>query len=272
LDEFEWVEAAWGRALCCRPLLAVANHFFTTRQLALRGTKREEDSGWKAVAQAIGVEPVKLARMAQVHGTEVVVFPRPSAAGAAPDGEPHADIAVTADGSWALAVKVADCVPVLLADPATGAVAAVHAGWRGTAAGAVGTAVAALESRYGSVPGQIVAAVGPSIGPCCYEVGDEVRQAFLAAGHGLPQIERWFASGREPGSSGGDLPSNRARLDLWLATLDQLEAAGLDERRIHMARLCTGSNPELFWSYRRDGPRAGRLAGVIRSRGPRTRP
>ncbi|MFB3853335.1 MAG: peptidoglycan editing factor PgeF [Vicinamibacterales bacterium] len=272
MDEFEWADVVWGTVLRCRPLLAVADHFFTTRQLPLRGTKPEEDSGWRAAAAAIGVEPARLERMLQVHGTEAVEFPREPGAVAVSCPEPPADIAITRDCSCALAVKVADCVPVLLADPATGAVAAVHAGWRGTAAGAAGRAVAALASRYGSLPEELVAAVGPSIGPCCYEVGDDVLQAFEAAGHGARRIERWFAFDWESGRPHDGRSSVRGRLDLWSATRDQLVSAGLEERHVHVSRLCTASNPELFWSYRRDGPRAGRLAAVIRPRGPRTRP
>ena len=94
---------------------------------------------------------------------------------------PEADIAVSDDPSVALSVRAADCVPILLADRATGAVAAVHAGWKGTAAGAVIVAVRALTSRYGTNPGDVIAAVGPSIGPCCYEVGPDLAAAFLGA-------------------------------------------------------------------------------------------
>ena len=96
---------------------------------------------------------------------------------------PEADIAITDDPSVAVSVRAADCVPILLADRRSGAVAAVHAGWKGTAAGAVMVAVDAFDARYGTNAGDVIAAVGPSIGPCCYEVGRGPGGAiFLASG------------------------------------------------------------------------------------------
>jgi YfiH family protein len=138
---------------------------------------------------------------------------------------------------------------VLLADRRSGGVAAIHAGWRGTAAGAVLAAVQAMIRRFHSEPRNIVAAVGPSIGPCCYTVGEELIQAF--ASH--PDAPRWF---------------NRAgglHLDLWQATRHQLERAGVAPDNIHVSELCTFDHPAMFHSYRRDGKNAGRLVAAIRA-------
>jgi YfiH family protein len=161
---------------------------------------------------------------------------------------PEADIAVSRDSSLVLTVRAADCVPVLLADRATGAVAAIHAGWRGTAEGAVLAAVRALSEKFATDPANLVAAVGPSIGPCCYTVGEELIQKFAAHADG----PRWF------NRTGG------LHLDLWRATRDQLERAGVAPRNIHVSELCTFDHAGVFPSYRRDGKAAGRLTAAIR--------
>jgi hypothetical protein len=271
-DGFVWTPQDWGTALRSKSLAEVADHFFTTRQLWLRGEGEAAD--WSRVAAAIGVPERRLLRLNQVHGREVVVhraewsgrdtrLPGPAESGESTVVEeswPAADILMTDDPTLALAVQVADCVPVLVADRRTGAVAAVHAGWRGTAAGAASAAVAAMAREFGARPRDLVAAVGPSIGPCCYVVGDELIDAFRASGFGR-EIGTWFARDE----------SGTLRLDLWTANRDQLLACGVAEEAIHGSGLCTASHPEWFASYRRDGPGTGRIAAVIRSRGARSR-
>jgi copper oxidase (laccase) domain-containing protein len=111
------------------------------------------------------------------------------------------------------------------------------------------TAVHALEWRFGSEPIDLLAAVGPSIGPCCYEVGSDLASHFAAH----PDAPRWFSHETNP------------RMDLWRATRDQLERAGVPARHIHVCELCTWDHPALFHSYRRDGKAAGRLVAAIRS-------
>jgi YfiH family protein len=157
-------------------------------------------------------------------------------------------------GAW-LAIRTADCIPILMADPRTRAIAAVHAGWRGTAARVAARAVSELARQFASRPQDLVAAVGPSIGACCYQVGAEVLEAFRAAGAEESEIREWFAAER-----GG----NRLRLDVAGANRDQLLAAGMSEARVAVCGLCTRCHPEVFHSYRRDGTSAGRLAAVIR--------
>jgi YfiH family protein len=246
--DFEWVQASWGAALQCPPLAEVAPNIFSTRDLVLEDGQGGAESGWAAVACSVGAMADALVRMRQVHCADVFAADRTTLA-AARERWPEADIAVSVDSSVALTVKAADCVPVLLGDHATGAVAAVHAGWRGTAAGAVKAAVAALEAKYGSRPRDLIAAIGPSIGPCCYEVSDSLRPHFAAH----QNADRWFSTEPKP------------HLDLWTATRDQLEHAGVPVEHIHVCRLCTFDHPALFHSYRRDGTRAGRLVAGIRS-------
>ena len=230
------------------PLLAAAEHFFTANELTLRDSAAE----WTAVATAAGVALDDLLLIRQVHEATVAV--------AAPDRvhpwpRPEADAIISNDPTAAIAVRVADCVPILLADETGRNVAAVHAGWRGTAKRVVIAAVSLMQVRYGVRPERLIAAVGPSIGPCCYEVGESTRQAFREAGHHSTILDRWFTA-----RGGG-----KFHLDLWQATRDELEGAGLNPDTIHVAELCTKTHAGRFHSYRIDGERAGRMAAVIRA-------
>lgn len=248
-DGFEWTQAPWGRVLRCRPLAAAADHFFTVRDLTLRDSADE----WQAVADRIGVAREDLLLIRQIHGAAVAVA---SADRPRPWPLPQADAIVSNDPSAAVGVRVADCVPILLAAADGGAVAAVHAGWRGVAAGAAGAGVSALRTHYGVEPGQLIAAIGPSVGPCCYEVGPATREAFAAAGHAGSDLVAWFAVKTD----------GKFHLDLWTAVRQQLERAGVRRDRIHLAGLCTMTHPHVLHSYRVDGPEAGRMAGIIRAR------
>ena len=262
-DGFSWTVESWGMALRSTPLSQVADHFFTTRQLRLRGPSEEAD--WATAAATIGVEPRDLLRLNQVHGRQAVVIRRddPAArdrliAAASEDGgagRPEADILVSDDPAVALAIQVADCAPLLMADRRSGAVAGVHAGWRGTVARAATAAVEVLRTEFGTTPEDLVVAHGPSIGACCYEVGPDLIAAFEAGGF-RAEIDRWFS--REE--------SGALRLDLWAANRDQLVAAGVRPDDIHQSGLCTASHPQWFASYRRDGSGTGRIAAVIRTR------
>jgi len=255
-DGFHWTDETWGRALRSQPLAEVADHFFTSLPLRLRGADGQEQREWARVAATIGVEADRLLRLKQVHGRRVVVARAADREAGRPAwGAPEADIVLSDDPGVALAVQVADCVPLLLADRASRAVAAAHAGWRGTAANVAGTVVEALSREFGSRPEDLVVAHGPSIGACCYEVGVELVTAFEKAGFGAA-VGRWFSRDAE----------GRLRLDLWAANREQLESAGVRPENLHQSLLCTASHPALFASYRRDGRRTGRIAGVIRAR------
>jgi YfiH family protein len=245
------VDVPWGAVLQCGPLAAAADHFFTVRDLTLR----DRPDQWEAVASAAGVPSGDLLLIRQVHEAGVALAPpsRPR-----PWPTPEADAIVSDDPRAAIAVRVADCVPILLAEETGRVVAAVHAGWRGIAARALMSAIAALRERFGVRPARLIAAIGPSIGPCCYEVGESTRGAFAAAGHHAILLERWFAP----------RPAGTFHLDLWRATRDQLEGAGVPAARIHLAGLCTKTYAATFHSYRVDGPQAGRMAAVIRARRP----
>ena len=201
----------------------------------------------------MGVDQTQLRLIRQVHGVAVAV----ARAGDPPAaGRPEADVIVSNDPDVAIGVRVADCAPVLIADRRLGVVAAAHAGWRGTVLGAAPKAVAALQEQFGSDPHDLIAAIGPCLGPCCGEVGPEVVDAFRSAGHSPDDVARWL----EPGK--GD----RFVLDLTGANVDQLVAAGLRRDQVYQAGICTKSHSDVLHSYRADGPNAGRMAGVIRAR------
>jgi YfiH family protein len=180
----------------------------------------------------------RLLLLRQVHGAAVAAAPW--------DGTPEADAAVAAQPGLMLGIQTADCLPVLLADPQRGLVAAVHAGWRGTAAGVTRQAVAALVDR-GSRPQALVAALGPGIGPCCYEVGDELRAAFGPAG----------AAFFRPS------PNGRPHLDVRAANVRQLLDEGLSAEAIHHLPDCTHCRPDLYHSYRREGIGSGRMISFV---------
>ena len=273
-DAFEWTPYPWGPAIRCRALIAAADHCFTTRDPILGTGPLTPGDGWHRVALAMGVSPQSIVRLRQVHGSRVVsllrdqVFPPE-----APDWS-VGDIAASDHPGVALSVRVADCVPILLADTRSGSVAAVHAGWRGTTAGAARSAVGALAEHFGAAPGDLVAAIGPSLGPCCYRVGQDVRAAFEAAGTPAASLDAWFSRvptaralrgvpGSDPAASGG---GPALFLDTWRANADQLREAGVPASQIHVSQACTSCHRDTFHSYRVDGERAGRMIGVIRKK------
>ena len=247
-DGFAWTQAPWGAVLRCRPLLAVADHFFTAATVELRDDRGE----WHAVAREIGVEDDRVLLLRQIHGATVAVAGRGRAS---PWTRPDADVAVSDDPTSAIAVRVADCAPVLLGDRRLGVVAAAHAGWRGTVRGAASAAVRAMRDSFGSDPADLIAAIGPCLGVCCGEVGPDVLAAFRDAGHSSDALDRWFTPGA------GD----RFYLDLPLANRDQVEASGVPGGQIHVAGLCTKTFADIFHSYRGAKERAGRMVGIIRA-------
>ncbi len=230
---YAWLSEPWGRALRCVPLDRVARHVFTTRDLPLEPIDEPRGPGWTALGRSLGVAADRVMRLRQVHGARAVLL-RSGRAGAVLDAPPpEADILAADDESVALSVRVADCNAVLMADLRSGAVAAVHAGWRGGATRAVQAAVRVLESVFGSSAGDLIAAVGPSIGPCCYRVGMDVVEAFFSGGMTRAESARWFlpapAPRREQGTAAPDRTGERdseswelGASDFRLPSADQL--------------------------------------------------
>jgi YfiH family protein len=220
---------------------------FTSKQLALPGAE-----AWSAAVASVGVTGDCLMRVKQVHGNVVRILKKGELPNGASEQKPDGDAIVSNQPGLALAVMVADCVPILMVDPVAGAAAAIHAGWRGTCARVASKAVQIMQREFGSDPVNLRAAIGPSAGPEDYEVGASLIDAFLDAGHRRADIDRWFIR------SGG-----KPHLDLWTANGDQLIGAGLRSTQIHVCGLSTVSHPDVFDSYRVAGERAGRMAGII---------
>ena len=174
---------------------------------------------------------VRLATLKQIHSAACV------AAGGRTGVLGQGDALLEDTPGSVVAVKTADCVPILLVDERRRAVAAVHAGWRGTAAGIVGQAVADMARRFATEPADLHAAIGPSVGPCCYEVGPEVAEQFGQTG--------------------------RTHLDLPAINRRQFLEAGVTDERIYASNLCTMCRPGEFHSYRRDREAAGRLYSFV---------
>lgn len=233
-------------------LLAGFPHGFTTREggasrnpyagLNLSTSTGDEgaavEANWARLRQETGLA---FARAKQVHGCAVLRRDAPS-----PPVE-EADAVITTRPGLAVCVLTADCVPILLGDPSSGAVAAVHAGWRGTLARAAARAVEALEREFGAHRENLLAAVGPAIGPCCYEVSPDLAERFVA----------------EIGPSACMVHPRTPRVDLWTANERVLCDAGIPPERIEVIERCTACDAEAFFSHRRDGVRTGRQVGFI---------
>jgi YfiH family protein len=246
---FTWIDTPWGPALSCDALRPFARHVFTARGLDI--PHADHGSGWTDLASWLGLDESRAWRMRQVHGVTVHTDDVLPCDGTWPEG----DLLATDRDDVALVVRTADCVPLLLADRRTGAVAAVHAGWRGTVAGAAPRMIDALASRFASRPEDLVVAIGPSIGPERYEVGQEVVDAFTAAWPEDAARGTWWVACDTPG---------KFLLDLWTVTRDQLAAEGVPPSQIHLAGLCTATHAGVFHSYRVAGAAAGRMAAAVR--------
>ncbi|HXT61439.1 MAG TPA: peptidoglycan editing factor PgeF [Pyrinomonadaceae bacterium] len=192
----------------------------------------------------------------QMHSVDVRVVKNEDDAKAKPDvlgDDQYCDALISNTPRILLAVKTADCVPVLLGDGSTGAFAAVHAGWRGTSASIVVRAIEQLQNEYGTRAANLCAAIGPAATVCCYEVGGDVIGRFKER---FSDADSLLVPTRD----------GHARIDLHKANRDQLIAAGVRTEQVHTAPLCTMERNDLFFSYRREKAvlgRVGRLMSVI---------
>ncbi|GGG97992.1 laccase domain protein [Silvibacterium dinghuense] len=244
-------------------------HGFSTRLggvSSVYGREGDCNLGWTAsdekahvaenrrrLAMAVsGDEATPFATLKQVHSARTV---RVSACDAPPRALVEADGMMTSEPGVLLAVQTADCIPVLVADTRLRVVAGFHAGWRGTVAAIVEQGVAQIREEYGSRPEDLVAAIGPGIGPCCYTVGDEVRERFGERFDYAPDL----FTAKEDGA---------LHLDLWEANRRQLLAAGLRPEAIWVAGECTSCQVDRYFSYRKENGHTGRMFSVIGTRRP----
>ena len=253
-----------------------------------RDTRARVETNRRRFLRALGARGYSLASLRQIHSAHVFYVTREASGelkyrpsglprgAAVPDGPPAGDALVTDQPGILLTVRVADCLPVLLADPGHRVVAAVHAGWRGALARVISKTAGEMRRLFGSDPRKCLAALGPSIRACCYEVGEEVVETFAgrfaraeiffrrAAPLTAALEDRYpllFLSARPPGHE----PARRrvAFLDLVAVAREELLDAGFLPRRIHVADFCTACRTDLFFSHRKEGQDTGRLMGVM---------
>ena len=226
----------------------------------------------KKFFRAMGAENMRIAALRQIHSD---IVHRVDASAAGTEEVAGGDALVTREPGCLLAIQTADCVPILLADGKQRAIAAIHAGWRGTLRRIAAKALGRMQMEFGTRPQDVVAALGPSIGRCCYEVGDEVAREFQAQ---FPEARQWFdgpfdalASGENDPNwlpwltmmpPGHSLPAPRVHLDLIAANRAILAGAGVPPGQIVSSGFCTACRTDLFFSYRREGS-TGRLMAAI---------
>ncbi len=241
----------------------VSSHGFTTRHEGVSrppynslnlGTNTQDahhnvEGNRHLLVHAFKGSPEQFVAVTQVHGIDLLVIDAPN-----PDYLHFQRLAcdgiITNQSEVMIAVSVADCVPVLLLDPEKKVVAALHAGWKGTAGNICGKGVAAMVEFFGSDPARIIAAIGPAINSCCYEVDLPVVEAFRNQGGGYERFAHPSGEGTW-------------RLDMSGANVAQLRSAGLLAENIEVAEQCVSCTPELFFSYRRDNGVTGRQMGFI---------
>ena len=232
--------------------------------------KRERVAANRAKFMAgVAAKQMSLATLRQFHSDVIHLASEPAA------DAPRADAMATRAPGLLLGVQTADCVPILLADTRQRVVAAIHAGWRGTLARIVVKTLGRMQMEFGTRPRDVVAALGPAIGRCCYEVGSDVARSFAAQ---FPNAAEWFdgpfdqlAYGEDPlwlpwltmMPPGHVPPPPRAQLDLRAANRWQLIDAGVPETQIDVSDLCTACRTDLLFSYRREGAKTGRMMAVI---------
>jgi YfiH family protein len=262
-SKLPWLIHAFSTAPCgISPLEneKVLNLGFTdwdTRENVLENRRRFQT--------AAGAKDLPLITLKQFHSDVIHLFDTTP-------GEPsRGDAIITNRPNLLLAIQTADCVPILLVDPKKRAIAAIHAGWRGTLARIASKTIGKMQMHFATNPRDLLAAIGPSIGPCCYEVGTEVATQFLSQFADAPSYFDEFRTGDEPNPiqwlnmmpPGHQPPPKGVHLDLRKANRSQLLAAGLRPQNIHTVDLCTACHPELLFSYRKQGPASGRLMSVI---------
>ena len=203
------------------------------------------DSNHVMLFAALGIPAGQIVTAHQVHGNRIAVVGQADAGTVVSE----TDGLITSERGLYLMLRFADCVPVLLYDPVRQAVGLAHAGWQGTLAGVAARAAQAMVRQLGCRMVDLRAAVGPSIGPCCYEVGPKVVEATAAAFPDAP----WLLTRRQA--------NGHAHLDLWAANATQLAQLGVGQ--IETARLCTACRADLFFSHRAERGRTGRFAAIL---------
>ena len=251
LEQTGLVRAAFSTRLGGVSQGETATMNFSTKRADTVENVREN---YRRLCAATGIDPTHLVVTRQVHGT-VAHEPTPDEVGMGVFDDqvsPEADALMTDRHSVALVKHSADCVPVWVVDTATPAIALIHAGWRGTYEEIVDKTLSRMAERYGTRPADCLAAIGPSIGACCFEVGDDVAELFAT---------------RFPGDDLVTQMGGRPHVDLWRCNERQLLRAGVPAASIAVAGLCTACDTATFYSHRREQGHTGVMAAVLELRG-----
>jgi len=228
-------------------------------------TKENVVENRRRFQSVLGASDLQLVSLKQIHSDVIHLFD------VAPSQPCQGDASVSNCPGLLLGVQTADCVPILLVDAKKRAIASIHAGWRGTLARVVVKAIGQMQMHFKSKPADLLAAIGPSIGGCRYEVGTEVATQFLSQFAGAPEWFDEFRTGDEPNPiqwlnmmpPGHQPPPKNVLLDLRKANRGQLLGAGLRASNIFVSDLCTACRRDLLFSYRKEGAQSGRLLSVI---------
>jgi polyphenol oxidase len=237
---------------------------------AVEWDKRENvEENKKRFQAGVGASDLEFVSLHQIHSDVVRIFE------ATPSKQCKGDALATSRKGLLLGVRTADCSPVLVVDPKKRVVAAIHAGWRGTLARIVAKTIGQMQMEFGSEPKDLLAAIGPTIGGCCYEVGTEVAADFSAKFSNASEFFDELRTGDEPNPlqwlnmmpPGHQPPPKKVLLDLKKANKAQLVEAGMAEKNIFVTEFCTSCDVDRLFSYRKEGAMSGRLLGVIGIRG-----
>lgn len=247
--------------------LGMVSHLFTTRlggvsegpfatmnlTLSRGDTKENVQENYRRIAAALGTTPDRMVLTFQVHGTRILhVTEKDAGKGITrPRDWNDVDGLVTDTPGLCLVTFFADCVPVMLVDPVHHAIGSCHSGWRGTVGRIGGKVVRTMQREFGTDPGDLVCAIGPSICRDCYEISDDVAEQFL---HAFPGHENEILENRHNG---------HWQLDLWEAVRIGLREAGVRNENIHTTDICTCCNPDLLFSHRASEGVHGNIGGFL---------
>jgi YfiH family protein len=253
-DSFERY-AAVSHAVSTR-LGGVSRKQYQSLNLGLNAGDREQAAleNRASLCNALKLNPLDIVTANQVHGTHVsIVTKNERGRGASSYFEsiPRTDALVTNTPGIPLMILTADCVAVFLYDPVKKAAGVAHASWKGTLGRISQEMVRVMKQSFGSRPEQMIAGIAPSIGPCCYEVREDVIEPF--SDEFPDERDRIFTV----------LRKGKTHLDLWAANRLQLVAAGLPGENIECAELCTACRTDLFYSYRKERKKTGRIGNIV---------
>jgi hypothetical protein len=214
-------------------------------------SERNVQNNLKIFTHFLGINPLRIVQIDQQHGDGIAVVNE------MPTTDPVADAVIVGKPGLFAGIRTADCVPMLLMDPVQRICAAIHAGWKGTALRITLRVVQKLEKEFGVKPANLIASIGPAIGPCCYEVDDRVLIPLMSR---IPHVARFVIKCVRETEEGSSISQT---VDLVSINKSELMAGGLQERHIRAVGSCTSCNESLFFSHRRDKAGTGRHIAIV---------